>query len=638
LEKQQDKENFLANSLANSFLAKLTLKPALIHLSRIIFAAAITAILTQFPFDYIESFTYDIRVRFRPVPAPSGHVATIVLDRETIQELGRVPNANDFKSVIERLNEAGSHTIISLINLSETLGSADEQEALAKSAAQIPRFMVALDDVPISDEPDALKLPVPFEKVKTVSAPVPVDRNIFARDDVTRRMMLAYRGLPTIYPITAAQIWSKTGQNIDPAGTYDRNLFRGVFDYLKSDQAYIRFAPTGTYQPISLLSVLRGTVDVSQFKDKIVIIGRDIQTTSKDYVRTPYSREIVAMTIVELSANTFDTLIQNAAPVRAPQWVNTLLTGLISYLTVIVVLTLTPTTGLLILGSTLAGYFASAFFALWLGGVWIAVAHPFIAIFICYYFFIPYRLIIENRRSWEYYQKNKLLTQVEELKTNFLSMMSHDLKTPIARIQGMADVVRNDSNPLSPRQREAVETLRRSSDELLEFVSGILNLGRIESKAIQLHFHSKDVNTLVKEVIAKLEYLARSKNIEIRAELEPLFSIKIDVDLMRQVFQNLIENGIKYSPEGTSILVTSEERDGSIVIQVADQGPGIPEDELPHIFMKFYRSRNAKGSSIKGSGLGLYLAKYFVELHKGRVLVDSTLGQGTTFTVELPTE
>jgi signal transduction histidine kinase len=142
----------------------------------------------------------------------------------------------------------------------------------------------------------------------------------------------------------------------------------------------------------------------------------------------------------------------------------------------------------------------------------------------------------------------------------------------------------------------------------------------------------------VKDVISKLEYLARSKNIEIRAELEPLFSIKIDVDLMRQVFQNLIENGIKYSPEGTSILVTSEERDGLIVVQVADQGPGIPEDELPHIFMKFYRSRNAKGSSIKGSGLGLYLAKYFVELHKGRVLVDSTLGQGTTFTVELPTE
>ncbi len=628
-------------------------KPALVHLSRALFAAAITAILAQFPFDYIESFTYDLRVRVTPPPTPSGHIETIVVDFATMKELGRAPSANDFRLVLEKLSHAGADTIISLINLSETVGSNDESRLLANTAIGIPRFMVALDDVPLEGEQDALKLPTPFEKVPAVSAPVPIDRNIFARDDVTRRMMLAYQGLPTMYPLIAARfrddLKSKaistnaahetTGhESADGKSAYNSNDFRGVFDYLKSDQAFVKFAPTGTYQATSFLSILNGTIDTSRFKNKIVIIGRDIQTTSRDYVRTPFSRDIVAMTIVELAANSLETLIQNTAPKRAPDWINSVITGIISYFTVIVVLTATPTTGLLLLGSTLGMYFLISVLTLWLGGYWIGVAHPFIAIFICYYFFIPYRLIIENRRSWEYYQKNKLLTQVEELKTNFLSMMSHDLKTPIARIQGMADVVRGDSNPLSPRQKEAIDTLKRSSDELLEFVSGILSLGRIESKAIQLHMHSKDVNALVREVSAKLEYLARSKNIEVRTELEPLFSIRMDVDLIRQVLQNLIENAIKYSPEGSSILVTSEERDGHIVVQVADQGPGIPEDELPHIFMKFYRSRNAKGSSIKGSGLGLYLAKYFVELHKGRVSVDSTLGQGSTFTVELPTE
>lgn len=610
-------------------------KPALVHLSRALFAAAITAILAQFPFDYIESFTYDLRVRVTPPPKPSGHIETIVVDFATMKELGRAPSANDFRLVLEKLAAANTDTIISLINLTETVGSSDESRQLANTALRIPRFMVALDDVPLEGEQDALKLPTPFEKVPAVSAPVPIDRNIFARDDVTRRMMLAYQGLPTMYPQIAARFRDDL-KSREPM--YNPADFRGVFDYLKSDQAFVKFAPTGTYPATSFLSLLNGTIDTSRFKNKIVIIGRDIQTTSRDYVRTPYSRDIVAMTIVELAANSLETLIQNTAPTRAPNWVNSVITGLISYFTVLVVLTATPTTGLLLLGSTLGTYFLISVLSLWLGSYWIGVAHPFIAIFICYYFFIPYRLIIENRRSWEYYQKNKLLTQVEELKTNFLSMMSHDLKTPIARIQGMADIVRNDPNPLSARQKEAIETLKRSSDELLEFVSGVLSLGRIESKAIQLHLHSKDVNALVREVVAKLEYLARSKNIEIRAELEPLFSIRMDVDLIRQVLQNLIENAIKYSPEGSSILVTSEERDGHIVVQVADQGPGIPEDELPHIFMKFYRSRNAKGSSIKGSGLGLYLAKYFVELHKGRVSVDSTLGQGSTFTVELPTE
>src|SRR6476661_10074127 len=95
----------------------------------------------------------------------------------------------------------------------------------------------------------------------------------------------------------------------------------------------------------------------------------------------------------------------------------------------------------------------------WWAGVWIGMAHPLLAIFICYYFFIPYRLIIENRRSWEYYQKNRLLTQVEELKSNFMRMMSHDLKTPLARISGMTEVIGKDHGDLSETQRKALDTI-----------------------------------------------------------------------------------------------------------------------------------------------------------------------------------
>jgi signal transduction histidine kinase len=214
--------------------------------------------------------------------------------------------------------------------------------------------------------------------------------------------------------------------------------------------------------------------------------------------------------------------------------------------------------------------------------------------------------------------------------------MSHDLKTPLARIQGMTDIVLKDPHPLSPRQSEALRTLEKSSEELILFVSSILNLGRIESKEIKLHFQSRDPNGLLREVIEKYDFMAKSKGISIMAELEPMFSVKMDADLIRQVFSNLIENAIKYSHEKSRILVTSEESDEGVVIQVADQGLGIPEDELPNVFMKFYRSKNAKSSSIKGSGLGLYLAKYFVELHKGTISVDSRPGFGSTFTVILP--
>ena len=137
-------------------------------------------------------------------------------------------------------------------------------------------------------------------------------------------------------------------------------------------------------------------------------------------------------------------------------------------------------------------------------------------------------------------------------------------------------------------------------------------------------------------MISKCEYLAKERSIQILTEFEPMFSMKLDTDLLHQVFTNLVENAIKYSPKSTKILVSTEELDGRLIVQVADQGKGIPENEIENIFTKFYRSSQATSSKVKGSGLGLYLARYFVELHNGRISVESDTGKGSTFTVELP--
>lgn len=598
-------------------------------LLRVGFAVGIAFLVGQFHFDYIESLFYDARMRLKPTAATSGHIEMVAVDPTTVERLGRVPNASDHLRLMKRLKDSGARAVIYLINPNEVVGSFDELQGLAKAMESTPNFHVAIPDVALKGVEDYFKLLPPFEKISAMSAPRTSDRNIFAGDDVTRRMFVSYQDQPTLHTVIAKMFNPVIG---------DEGKIRGIFNYLESMEVYIDYRPARTYPMSSFYHVASSDIDSSRFSGKVVLVGRDIKTTSKDYVRTPYSRDIIAMTALELNANMFDTLILNSAPVRSPEWLDQCFTVLISVLTVFVVLTLKPTQGLLILGGTILGYFIFGYFLFWLGGLWIGMAQPFLAIFISYYFFIPYRLIIENRRSWEYYQKNRLLTQVEELKTNFLSMMSHDLKTPIARIQGMTDLVLNDTNPLSPRQQEALETLSKSSQELLDFISSILNLGRIESKEIQLHLKSRDPNSLITEIISKLDYLAKPKHIEIVAELEPLFSVKMDVDLMRQVLSNLIENAIKYSPENSRILITSEEAPGRIILQVSDQGVGIAEDELPNVFMKFYRSKDAKSSAVKGSGLGLYLAKYFVELHNGTISVDSRPGVGSTFTVELPTE
>lgn len=575
---------------------------------------------------------YDARARLKPKTRISGRVHTIAVDPYTIDTMKRVPNAQDHIKLLKKLKDAGTKVVVYLIAPSDIVGSFDELTEFVSIAKTIPYFYVAVNDIAPASQTEFLKLSPPFQELTALAAVHTSDRSLFAKDDVTRRMLISYQGRKLMFPIIASMY------NPEVA---DENKIRGVFEFLESNQVYIDFRPTNTYDRISFLGLLEEKVSTDRLRgDNIVLVGRDYQSTAKDYVRTSLSREPIAMSVLELHANMIDTLILNSAVIIAPAWIDLFITALISILTVWVVLTLKPTRGLLLLGSAISTFFIFAYLMFWWFGVWIGMAHPLLAIFICYYFFIPYRLIMENRRSWEYYQKNRLLTQVEELKTNFLSMMSHDLKTPIARIQGMTDVVLKDQNPLSDRQKHALLTLNKSSEELLEFVSSILNLGRIESKEIELHIHSRDVNSLLEEVVSKYEYMAKEKKIEIITDFEPLFSVKMDVDLMRQVFSNLVENAIKYSPEGSRVMISTEEKSdpagNRVVVQVADQGAGIPEDELLNIFLKFYRSKDAKSSKIKGSGLGLYLAKYFVELHKGSISAESSPGQGSTFTVELP--
>ncbi len=597
-------------------------------LIRVGLALAIAFVVTRFQFDYLESLLYDGRMRVRPAPETSGNIVTIAIDPLTLDQLRRAPTASDHRVLLEELGRLKPKAIMYLIHPTELVGDYDELKRFALTAGQFANFYVAVNDTPLKGTEEGFRPPSPFNALKFSAAPTTADANTFARDSVTRRMFTSYQNQIFLHPILAS-LYNPEIRVEDNVG--------GLFNYLESRQAFINFRPAGTYPRFSFVQVMNRQTSESDIAGKIVIVGRDLNTVSKDYIRTPYSREINGMTLIEMHANMLDTLIQNSAFIRAPNWLNLILTALICILTVYVALAVKPAQGLMLLSGAVGVFCLISFLMFWWFEVWVVMAHTLLATFVCYYFFIPYRLIMENRRSWEYFQKNRLLTQVEELKTNFLSMMSHDLKTPIARIQGMTDVVLNEPQHLSETQKEALLTVRKSSEELLEFVSSILNLGRIESKELKLHLQSKDPNQLLKEIIGKYEYLANSKKIEISTELEPMFSLKMDVDLMRQVFSNLIENAIKYSPENTRILVSTEEDHGHIVVQVADQGIGIPDDESGQIFSKFFRSKNAKSSDIKGSGLGLYLAKYFVELHKGQISVDSALGQGTTFTVVLPT-
>ncbi len=601
---------------------------ALNRILRLAFALSIAALVNEINLDYIESYIYDLRVRLSPAPQVSGHVSTVSISPSTVQFFQGVPSMGHHVQALKQLLKANPRSVTYLTKPDQIFGTPKEIAEFAKLAKKIP-FYVLANHLSMKGEDNKFSMPKPLNKLTVFSGPKTADTTLFAKDGVTRRALYSYQNQPLLQ-VHLAQSYN--------THIKDPGKVRGLWSFRDSNQVYIHYAPKGSFIQIKFEDLVKGEFDPKNINDKIILIGTDLGTTIKNYASSPYSRAIEhGLPTLELNANMIDTFIRNSAPIQSPKWLNILLTFITSLITVYVVLSIHPLNGLLIIVGILGVFFLTAYLSYWPFGIWLKISHPIATIFMCYYFFIPYRLIKENRRSWEYYQKNKLLTKVEELKDNFISMMSHDLKTPLARIQGMADVIRTDQTvSLSEQQNQAVETIQSSSLELTDFIESILNFSRIESHGVELQFKSQDVNQLIKESIRKLDFKAKSKNIELISELEPLFSLKMDPYLIRQILTNLIENSIKYSPEGTKILINSDEQDDFIVVQISDQGQGISKNDLENIFMKFYRCKEAKTSAIKGSGLGLYLSQYFAHLHKGKITVESDLNMGSTFNLYIP--
>lgn len=608
--------------------------PSIIY--KVLFGLAVATILSSYKFDSIELFLFDLRTNIKAnlglSEVPNSKIVLIYTTSDTVQKYNGYPDFKLHQKLIEKLGTTKGTQIIYNYRIAEgqfaeIQGNYEDKLAFAKAASSINNIFFITSSLALKGQEDTLKLRIPLNTLDMQSGPKTNDLQFNSKNPISRRILINYEGQQLIHQKIAA------AQNSEIS---DSTKIHGIFNHIGTEQVYITFHRRNSFPTYKFEEILESS-DLSFLNDKIILVGTNTNKSPEDYVSTPYSSETADMiSTTELQANMFQTLLENSAPKKAAPFINIIITALIAVLTVYVALSIKPSRGIAILLSTFLGLIGLSTVLLSYFDIWVGLAHPLLTIFLCYYFFIPYRLIIENRRSWEYIQKNKLLQQVEELKTNFISMMSHDLKTPIARIQGMTEVILKDDVHLSSVQREAVDTIKGSSDDLLKFINSILQYGRIESQGVELHKQAKDINVLLQDVIKKHEFLAKVKKIKIKTEFEPMFPVQLDVDLMKQVLSNLVENAIKYSHEESTVTVRSREEGPKVIIEVVDQGMGIPAEDLPNIFMKFYRSQKVKTSTIKGTGLGLYLAQYFAGLHGGEITVTSEPGKGSTFKVTLP--
>ena len=233
------------------------------------------------------------------------------------------------------------------------------------------------------------------------------------------------------------------------------------------------------------------------------------------------------------------------------------------------------------------------------------------------------------------------LTVVKRLETerrHLVNMFAHDLKTPVVGMAGLIRrLVQGKAGPLSAEQTKYLETVDREMSRVEKLITSFLEFARLDLRLLTPHPEAIQVAEECREVIILLTPLAEAKGMKLETRFpRKLLPLRVDPLLFRRLLENLLGNAIKFSPPGSTVLLKVWEEGNELGFAVKDQGPGIPPEELSHLFEFFYRGKAAGGQ--EGFGLGLATVKRIIDSHGGRLWVDTTPGQGATFYFTLPQE
>jgi PAS domain S-box-containing protein len=231
------------------------------------------------------------------------------------------------------------------------------------------------------------------------------------------------------------------------------------------------------------------------------------------------------------------------------------------------------------------------------------------------------------------------LKEVERLKSNIVANVSHELRTPLAGIKGYAELLLNEYEGENKHLRhQFLSIINDETDRMNRFITDLLDLSRLESGQTEPQKEYLFLDKIINESLRALAVQRNKAGIDVRVDSpDEIPLIWANRDLMTSVVKNLVSNAIKYSPSGGRVDIVIRPSEHSLSLTIADQGLGIPDEEIPYLFTKFYRTGAAQSSGIGGTGLGLALAKEAVQAHDGTISVASEIGVGTRFTVTLPT-
>jgi len=225
------------------------------------------------------------------------------------------------------------------------------------------------------------------------------------------------------------------------------------------------------------------------------------------------------------------------------------------------------------------------------------------------------------------------LKRIDKLRRDLVANVSHDLRSPLASIQGYLETILIKESRLDPEERkEYLETILRNTEMLNKLVEELFELSKLDAQQIEPNYELFSIAELAQDAVMKLKPAAEKARVELQANLsEQLPMAYADIGMIERAMSNLIENAIRYTPSGGEVQVNLNRQEENIRVEVSDTGPGISEDDLPYIFDRFYRVEKSRTRKQGGTGLGLAIAKKIIEIHDHTLEVDSQVDVGTTF-------
>ncbi len=226
---------------------------------------------------------------------------------------------------------------------------------------------------------------------------------------------------------------------------------------------------------------------------------------------------------------------------------------------------------------------------------------------------------------------------LEEMRSEFVANVSHELRTPLTSIRGFAETLLDGANEEPEVARQFLEIIYHETKRLSRLIDELLNLSRIEDPKFVLNRQHVDMANLIKRTAAMFKHRAKEKNIAIKIEIaDNLPVVQGDPDMLRQVLINLMDNAFNYTQPGGQIRASAVFEHGELKVDVQDNGMGISPENLSRLFERFYRVDKARSRELGGTGLGLAIVKHIVDVHHGKVQVESKIGRGSTFSFSLP--